>query len=229
MPNEANNPGIQQLDFSVNCTKALLWQYQNATALQSLVNSKQAWYNENQEAFWTDWIRDVFDLRTANQFGLIVWGIILDLPLYVNNPPNSNAPTFGFNASNFMNFNRGNFQSVSGNSYQLPLATQRLALQLRYFQLCSSGTVPETNRFLNYAFSQYNGSAPGQVFLVDNHDMTQTYHFLSPMDAGLVYLLQNYDILPRPAGVKSTWINNSVSSFGFAPYGLSFNQGNFAS
>lgn len=224
---EADNAGIQQLDFSIDCLRALLWQYQNAESLQSLVTSKQEWYEENQEAFWTNWIADVFDLRTANQFGLIVWGIILDLPLYVNNPPNPNAPTFGFDNSVFMNFNRGNFQSRTGSSYQLPIATQRLALQLRYFQLCSSGTVPEINRFLNYVFALYNGSGPGQIFLEDNHDMTQTYHFLFQIQADLQYLLQNYDILPRPAGVKSIAMRDDREAFGFSPFGLNFNNGNF--
>ena len=219
---------IQQLDFSMNLLAALLWEYNNATSLQGLIQQKQDWYTTNQTDFWEEWITNVFNLSTANQFGLIVWSIILDLPLYVNTAPSSMAPAFGFDNSYFVNFNRGNFQSTTGNSYQLPLATQRLALQLRYFQLCSSGTVPEINRFMNYVFEQYNGASQGQVFLEDNHDMTQTYHFRFPVTSDLNYLFENYDILPRPAGVASTWVDDTVNAWGFGPYQLNFNRGNFA-
>ena len=219
---------IQQLDYSVNLLQALLWQYNTATNLQGLVQQKQTWYTTNQTQFWENWYTDVFDLNTANQFGLIVWSIILNFPLYVNTlPSSSSAPTFGFNNSFFTNFDQGNFQSTTGNSYQLPIATQRLALQLRYFQLCSSGTVPEINRFLNYVFNLYNGSVAGKVFLEDNYDMTQTYHFLFTIPNDLLYLFENYDILPRPAGVQNKIVDDTVNTWGFGPYQLNFNRGNF--
>ena len=72
---------IQEFDFSVDLLQAILWQYNNATSLQSLLNSEQAWVIENQTEFWENWLRDVFDLRTANEFGLSVWSIILGIPL----------------------------------------------------------------------------------------------------------------------------------------------------
>lgn len=210
---------IQEFDFSVDLLRALLWQYDKAANLQSLLADKKAWYDVNQTAFWEGWIRDVFDLRTASEFGLIVWSVILDLPLFVNTPPDLGKPTFGFDGAGHVNFDNGNFTDTSGSSYYLPLETKRLALQLRYFQLTSAGTVPEINRMLKYLFA-----GRGKAFLNDFGNMAQQYVFAFPVTWDLAYLFNNYDILPRPAGVSSTWVDATLTYFGFEPYGGVFDQ-----
>ena len=224
---EISTSDIQSFDFSVNLLSALIWQKNNSPIIQSLIQQKQAWYTENQTQFWEDWIKNVFDLRTANEFGLKVWSIILDFPLFINLTPSEDDRNWGFGPNRY-NFGNGNFAPQNGGSVVLPLATNRLALQLRYFQLCSSGTVPEINRFLNFAFAQYNGSEPGQVFLIDNHDMTQTYFFLFPMTWDLVFLFDNFDILPRPSCVGSAYKDTTKNYWGFGPNRLNFGNGNFA-
>lgn len=214
---------VQQLDFSINLLAALLWEYNNAGTLQAIVTNRQIWNDENQEAFWTNWIRDVFDLRTAKEFGLRVWSIILALPLFVESPPDSiDKPTFGFDSSFYKNFDRGNFSNFSGGTNALPLETKRLALRLRYFQLVSSGTVPETNRMLKYLFAPY-----GKAYLLDGLNMTQVYVFRFAVPSALAYLLDNFDILPRPAAVGSRYIDATKQYFGFDPFGLNFDRGNF--
>ena len=192
---------IQSFDFSVNLLQSLLWQYQNAPNLFSLVNQKQTWYNENQTSFWNDWFQDVFNLQTANQFGLSVWSVILGQPIFVNNGPNNYVQTpWGLGVNN-VNFGNGNFGSATGISYYFPTEIARIVLQLRYFQLTSSGTVPETNRMLKWVFEGY-----GQAWLIDNHNMTQTYKFNFPLPSDLILAFQDFDILPRPAGVSSNYV-----------------------
>lgn len=211
---------IQQFDFSVNLLKALLWQYNDAKNLQALLEAKDSWYFTNESQFWYSWMADVFNLATANQFGLHVWSIILDLPLYVNTPPFPDEPTFGFEGSGGVNFDNGILGQVNGSSELLPMETQRLALQLRYFQLTSSGTVPEINRMLKYLFGN-----KGQAYLLDNHDMTQTYIFNFQLSWDLVYLFTSYDILPRPAGVESKVIDATLEYFGFNSFNFNFDSG----
>lgn len=204
---------IQQFDFSVNLLRALLWEYNDATNLQSLLNQKNEWYSENQQQFWEDWITNVFDLRTANQFGLAVWGIILGLQLYVQQNPQPFVPSFGFGpGAGHVNFTNGNFGSNQGETYVLPIETQRVALQLRYADLTSSGTVPETNRTLENVFKNY-----GKAYLLDLGNMHQKYIFDFQLPFDLIYLFNNYDVLPRPAGVKSDYYDNSQVYFGFGP------------
>lgn len=215
-----NNNEIQVFDFSVDLLQALLWQYNNAENLQAIIGAKQDWYNDNQQAFWQAWINNVFNLHTANEFGLAVWSIILGLPLFINTPPDPSQPTFGFGSANgAVNFDNGILNDSNGTIYNLPLETKRIALKLRYFQLTSSGTVPETNRMLAYVFG-----ALGKAYLLDYGTMTQAYIFLFPVPWDLAYIFNNLDILSRPAGVGSQWIDATQEFFGFGPVNLGFDQ-----
>lgn len=215
-----NNNEIQVFDFSVDLLQALLWQYNNAANLQSIIASKQAWYNDNQQAFWDAWITNVFNLHTANEFGLAIWSIILGLPLFINNPAPVDEPLFGFGSANgAVNFGNGILGNSDGAVYNLPLETKRIALKLRYFQLTSSGTVPETNRMLAYVFASY-----GKAYLLDYGTMSQAYIFLFQVPWDLAYIFNNLDILPRPAGVGSQWIDGTQEFFGFGPVNPGFNQ-----
>lgn len=205
-----SNDDIQIFDFSVDLLKVILWEYNKALNAQGLLVAMQNWFTENQTNFWQNWVRDVFDLRTANEFGLSVWSIILQIPLFVNTPPDPDKPTFGFDLPSYGNFDNSNFTDSEGSSYDLPIETKRLALRLRYFQLVTCGAVPEVNRFLAYLFADY-----GQVYLADYGNMTQAYVFNFPVPADWAYLFNNFDILPRPAGVGSTWIDSTLQYFGF--------------
>lgn len=206
-----DNDDTQLFDFSVDVLRALLWEYNEASGLQSLVQAKQSWYDANQQQFWQAWLTNVFQLTTANEFGLAVWSIILGLPLFTSTPPDPDQPTFGFGGTNgAVNFDNGILADQNGTIFNLPLETKRIALQLRYFQLVSSGTVPETNRMLAYLFSQ-----AGRVYLLDYGTMNQAYIFLFPVSWDLAYIFNNLDILPRPAGVGSTWMDATLHYFGF--------------
>jgi len=94
---------IEQLDFSTNLLRAMLWQHNTATQLEALVRAKDNWYQTNQRDFWTNWVKDVFDLRTANAFGLQVWSRILGIPLQVAiTPSNPLVPGWGFASADTM-------------------------------------------------------------------------------------------------------------------------------
>jgi hypothetical protein len=213
---------IQEFDFSVNLLRAILWQYNGAANLQGILNRKSDWYNVNQMDFWNDWYADVFNLATANDFGLNVWAIILGQSIYVNNPPDgAEKPCWGLGPYNF-NFDRGNFANNGGSTYQLPTEAARILLRLRYFQLTSSGTVPETNRMLKYVFGNL-----GQAWLEDGLNMTQRYYFGFALSVDLIYLFTHFDVLPRPAGVESSFYQGTVEYFGLGPYHANFTRGNF--
>lgn len=212
---------IQEFDYSVDLLRALLWQYNDAARLQSLLQSKQDWYNVNQKEFWENWYRDVFNLQTANDFGLAVWAIILDVPLLVasqGDPPSK--PIWGFGQYR-KNFNNGNFASIS--SSLLTTEQKRLILRLRYFQLYTRATVPEINAFLGDLFAPY-----GSGYVIDNLDMTARYIFFNPLPSALATVLTEFDLLPRPASVKIDFEILGVNdSWGFGVNHENFTNGNF--
>lgn len=212
---------IQQFDHAVNLLQTILWEYDKAPNIKALLEAKQAWYDVNQKGFWEDFYTDIFDLRTANQFGLQVWSIILGQPIFINSRRNT-KPTWGF-GQYYKNFTRGNFSTTSGFSSPLPIETARVVLRLRYYQLTGSGTVPEINRILNDVFASY-----GKAYLIDNHDMSQTYIFQFALPSDLQYVFNNFDVLPRPAGVSSSYNVILGKSWGFdSNIHENFDNGNF--
>lgn len=209
---------IQPFDFSVDLLRAILWQYNDAARLQSLLQSKASWYAEEQEGFWTDWLRDVFDLTTANDFGLSVWGIILGVPLSYGIPSSGPRPVFGFGQYN-LNFNNGNFGRDASGVAGLTIDQKRLVLRLRYFQLTSDGTVPHINFVLREVF--------GSGYVVDRQDMTASYIFPAALPSPVVTILREFDLLPRPAGVGINIQIDPANVFGFDPFYQNFNNGGF--
>lgn len=214
---------IQAFDFSVDLLQALLWQYNDADNLRGLLECKQAWYEQNHTAFWENWIRDVFDLRTANDFGLSVWAEILGVPLAVTvDPTKPGTPVLGFGGSN-RNFGHGGFGCKSSSTVGLTVEQKRTVLRLRYFQLVSRGTIPEINQFMKMLLG-----VQGQVYVLDPNDMTYVvYVFTFQPNPGLTFVLDTYDLLPRPAGVGVRRIVVNRPSFGFGEYNKNFEHGTF--
>ena len=115
----------------------VIWQYNDAERLQELLRLKQQWYDKNQRDFWENWYRDVFDLRTANDFGLTVWSRILDVPITVEtteSPGDYHAWGFsdevGISDSPISNFNQGNFATPGDELAGLTTEQKRIILRL---------------------------------------------------------------------------------------------------
>ena len=73
---------VEQYNCNIDVLSALLWQDNESVNLIGLLKAKQAWYQENHCDFWNNWVVDVFDLNTANEFGLRVWSEILNISLF---------------------------------------------------------------------------------------------------------------------------------------------------
>ncbi|MCQ9426669.1 DUF2612 domain-containing protein [Pseudomonas sp. LJDD11] len=213
---------IQAVECSLDAMQALLWQHDNAERLKRLISLKQQWYQQNHCEFWSDWIRDVFDPRTANDFGLGIWARILDISLGVDVPSSRDKEAFGFGEQH-QNFGNGNF--ARGRAGQVALTTEqkRLVIRLRYFQLTSRGTVPEINTFLRQLFGEL-----GSVWVVDSLDMTYvTYFFSFQPDSQLSFITEFYDLFPRPSAVGVRFRVQPREAFGFGTQHLNFSQGSF--
>jgi len=210
--------GVQEFDYSVDVLRALLWQYEEWPDLQALLSAKQEWFTENQTAFWSNWYTDVFNLKTANEFGCSVWGVILGVALSIGQPGTGARPVWGFGAFN-QNFNHGNFGRDSAGVAGLSLEQKRLVLRLRYWQLTSDGSAPYANRALQDVF--------GTGYVLDHGDMTISYVFPDAITSELRQILTEFDLLPRPAGVQVNILINPRNDFGFAPFYNNFNHGAF--
>ena len=165
---------IQKFPNDADLMQSLLWKHNAASALTSLVQSKQEFFHRSQSSFWSDWYRDVFNLKTANAFGLQVWARILNVRLSVPVDPNADpAKAFGFGNAN-ENFENGNFARTSSGSEQLTIDEQRIILRLRYYKLIGNCTIPDINRSLSDIFSSF-----GSVYVIDPMDMSAISYVFS--------------------------------------------------
>lgn len=113
---------------SLDFQKHIFWQYNNAPAINSLVNSKQSWYNINQTQYWLDWVNNVLNINTANDYGLAIWGILLGIPR-----------TYLVDGENV---------SLTTNQFRTVILARLKLLRMR-------GTVPEINSLLKFLFGKY--------------------------------------------------------------------------
>ena len=210
----------QDLDLNVNLLRSILWQYENADKLKALVLGQQEWINENHTKFWNDWIRDVFNLKTANAFGLAVWARILNVSLTIEREQNIDD-VFGF-GEHHENFENGGFGVAAGAIDNVSVEQARKMLLARYFTLTYAPTVPNINMILEVLFGE------GAVYVVDSLDMKySTYTFNGEPDYRTRELLKNVDFLPRPAAVGVDFTILPDDAFGFGEHHLNFENGGF--
>lgn len=159
-----------QPNYDINALQSVLWQYDSAKRLQSLLALKTQWYDQNHKQFWERWYNDVFNLFTASDFGLSVWGKILDFKRQIS--------------------------LKDGTVYTLSLEQYRLLLKGRLLMFGMHGTVNQINAYLKLLFG-----SQGRAYVLDNLNMTTIYVFEFQPTEEQLFLLNNLDFLPRPAGV----------------------------
>lgn len=89
--------------YNAKPTRALRWSQNNAPNITSLLEQKEAWYNQFHESFWSNWERDVFNIDTATPFGLTLWCNILGVSTRLFNFDSRDASfAFGKERENFV-------------------------------------------------------------------------------------------------------------------------------
>lgn len=162
---------VYQADTSVDLEQSVIWQYANAKAFTALVNAEQDWYSQNVTEFFNFWRDKMLNLDRADDFGLSVWGKIL-------------------------NFKR-QILLKDGSVYILSTEAYRLLLKGQFLKMTTNGSISDANRYLQLLFG-----GQGAAYCLDNYDMTISYIFEFKPTEEQLFLLENVDFLPRPAGVK---------------------------
>lgn len=191
---------MKELTFNpqIDIQQCVLWQYANSPALRTLLQDKSAFYQQNVAQFWNDWFNDVFNINTATDFGLSVWGEILDFPRQIKS-------------------NTGTIHNLTTEQYRTILKGQLLKFRM-------DGTVPQVNEWLKVVF----GNQGNVFCLDNLDMTAIPFVFETNPSDEILWLLSNVDFLPRPAGVgyEVRIVGNDV--FGFNGSGLQpFNQGTF--
>lgn len=206
----------------IDLSSVIDWQRGSAEKLNKLIQLKQDWYDENHCDFWNDWVKDVFDLRTANEFGLSVWSVILDLPLFdrsVKSRPDYPAIYFG---SFKKNFSGGNFGTNQSTINALTIDQKRIMLQLKAFIMHMRSSTFEINKKMTELFGFRS------VYVLDNLDMSYTYVISGSELLSFISVIQDYDLLPRPNSVSvNVVIGSNPTPYLFGSSRDNYGNGNF--
>lgn len=187
--------------FKIDLQKCIIWQYDKASKLKSLITQKEGWYAKYVTNFIKDFFWNIFNIDTANEFGLTLWGKMLGLDRQVV-------------------FIGGTTHYLTTEQYRFLLKGQILKFNMR------NVSVTEINKYLRVIFNLSDNS---QAFVRDNFDMTITYNITKDMgilQEEITQLLNYYDFLPRPAGVDVNVVLSYDGYFGFE--GAGTNCGGFA-
>lgn len=191
---------MKELTFNpqINVQQCVLWQYANSPALRTLLQAKSDFYEQNVTQFWNDWFNDVFNINTATDFGLTVWGEILDFPRQI--------------------------KSNTGQIHFLTTEQYRTILKGQFLKFRMGGSAPQINEWLNVVF----GNKGNVYCLDNLNMTAIPFVFETNPSDEILWLLSNVDFLPRPAGVGYEIRVVGGDVFGFNGSGLQpFNQGTF--
>lgn len=172
-----------------------------------MLRLKDDWYTKFHSEFWQRWKTGMFDLKTADSFGLLIWCFILDVPsqAFILFPTNTFFE-YGDKRQNFdiknpednwSQWRGGNYHGGDDTTILTPIEAKR-ALRLRYYALISNGTVDFINKALDDVFGK------GKAWVEDGYDMTITYHFVTgSVSAVFINAVMRYNMIPKISGVKT--------------------------
>lgn len=175
----------------------ILSQYACAPSLNALIT---AWNQAFDPKTLIDiWYKTIWNLETAQGYGLDVWGRIVGVPRVLSLSTQSYLGFF--ESSDLTQEGFGQVPWYSGgdatNNYRLADDGYRQLIYAKALANISDGSVIALNTILTTLFA-----GQGDAYVRDNGDMTITYVFKFVPTAVQVSIIQNSGVLPRPAGVS---------------------------
>ena len=163
----------------------------------------------------------VFNITTAEGWGLDNWGRILALPRGV---VASSDDWFGYYQSNLKPFDQAPFynQNLDTKIFELTDTAYRTLLKFKALANISACSVDEGNRQLKEIFPAFVGT-------IDNGDMTVTLIYQDWVSSYDLAIINQYHsiFLPAGVGIKIQSVN-PAETFGFRGSGLeTFGTGSF--
>jgi hypothetical protein len=190
-----------------NYWETVISQYANSPILTQLIANFFQYIDPTQliDSFYDN----MFNINTAQGYGLDVWGRRVGIPTRVINVAGGKNLGFaealsvppGQVDTNIDPFNQSPFYSGGGltSSYALSDTSFRTLIFAKALSNISNGSIPAINQLLQNLFPNR-----GQCYVIDNLNMSMTYYFTFALTAVEQAILEQTTVLPTPAGVSST-------------------------
>jgi len=190
--------GISAIDVSPNIDITLISQYAQSPVITQLIDNLAEYFD--QSANWNNFYQYVWNLDTAQAWGLDFWGKVLRVTRFLELPITAEYLGFeaaGGGASGYP-FDVGVFYSgeTSTQTYALDDDTYRLLLYAKAFANICRTSIPVLNQLMRMLFPGL-----GDTYCLDNGNMSMTYYLgWSPTPVQLAIVEQS-GVVPHPTGV----------------------------
>lgn len=199
----------------INVAQTVISQYANSQTIGQLVRDMDAYIDPRADidAFYSF----VWDLDTAQGFGLDIWGRIVNIPRTLQLPASTDFFCFGEALPGSYPFGEQPFYDGTAGATQTYLLADdayRSLILVKALANISRTTAHAINQLLQNLFA-----GRGRCYVNDMGGMKMRYTFeflLTPVEFAIV---TQSGAMPRPAGVSATLINLQTPVFGFSEAG----------
>ncbi|EIZ9495703.1 DUF2612 domain-containing protein [Cronobacter sakazakii] len=186
----------------INVADTILTQYADSPKLKSLIYS----FNDSVgiEGFLEDFYDVIWNIQTADTYGLDVWGkiVVVSRQLTVT----QNEEYFGFDEATStppvvddpQPFNQAPFYTgeVSTSTVTLTNDIYRKLIMMKAAANISDCTIPNLNKLLNFMFGE-----SGRCYVRNDGEMVMSYIFEFPLSTAELAIVQSSGAIPSPIGV----------------------------
>lgn len=196
---ESRDPYNGEFSASFDWFATVISQYANSPVLLQLIGNMADYINP--APLFDSFYRFVFNVNTAEGYGLDVWGRIVGVSRVLQLPIDDKYLGFEEADPTAYSFGEGIFFSTDPltSNFALSDTAYRRLILAKALANISDGSIPAINQILINLFGTY-----GNCYVTDGGDMTMTYTFGSALSSVDFAIVSQSGVLPRPAGVSAT-------------------------
>lgn len=211
----------------INVERTIISQYGNSATITQLVRNMDQYIDPRADidAFYDF----VWNVETAQGFGLDIWGRIVNISRDLQIPPDTQYLGFGEALPGVYPFGEGVFYNgeVATSTYRLSDDAYRALIYLKALRNISSANARAINQLLQNLLG-----ASRRAYVNDMGFMAIRYTFEFTLSSYEFAIITQSGVMPRPAGVSATIFHSDLPLFGFSEAGASaspFGEGVFVS
>lgn len=210
----------------LNVEQTIISQYGTSATITKLIRNMNDYLDPRVE--FDTFFDFVWNVETAQGFGLDIWGRIVDIGRTLLSPPP--IDNFGFNEAGISahSFNESPFYDgvpLVSQTYILADDAYRQLILVKALANISATNAQALNQLLQNLFSDR-----GRCYVNDIGGMRLRYTFEFDLTQYEFAIITQSGAMPHPAGVETSMFNSAMPLFGFAeagPSAVPFGQGVF--
>lgn len=199
----------------LNVDKTIISQYSNSPTLKALIHDFDQYIDPRADL--DKFYNYVWNVDTAQGFGLDIWGRIVKVGRVLKIPNTPNYFGFGQASPGAQPFGQAPFYSGASatSNFALSDTAYRTLILVKALANISRPTAPALNQLLRNLFA-----GRGRVYVNDIGGMKFRYTFEFLLTAYEYAIVTQSRALPTPGGVEVSLLTSSLPVFGFKEMGI---------